>query len=117
MQIIARAQDVGTGEDTREHVERRIGFALGRFADRIVRVLVTLRDLNGPRGGVDKLCRVAVQMRRLDPVTVTAEASGVHEAIDLAAERAKRAVSRRIDRRRHRRDGGAGRSSRGSAPS
>ena len=43
-----------------DHIERRLRFALDRFGDRIARVFVFLHDRNGPRGGIDKICRVLV---------------------------------------------------------
>ena len=40
------------------HVERRLRFALSRFGQKIRLAAVQLADLNGPRGGLDKQCRV-----------------------------------------------------------
>ena len=45
------------------HVERRLRFALTRFSGRIGRVNVFLTDQNGPRGGIDKTCRIVVRLR------------------------------------------------------
>lgn len=41
-----------------EHGERRLRFALTRISDRIRRVTVRLGDVDGPRGGEDKFCRI-----------------------------------------------------------
>jgi hypothetical protein len=40
-------------------------FATDRFERHIRDVGVVLRDVNGPHGGIDKLCRVTARLRRL----------------------------------------------------
>ncbi len=82
----------------RAHVHRRLGFALGRFSDRIQRVRVVLGDENGPKGGLDKTCRVRVDLRGLGEVIVEQADSDVYAAIDRAADRVGRTVARQIDR-------------------
>ena len=47
---------------TREWIERRVQFALGRFIARICRVVVIVDDINGPRGGNDQRCRLRISL-------------------------------------------------------
>ncbi len=42
------------------HVRKRLDFLLGHGIRRVRRVDVTLSDLNGPRGGVDKRCLIKI---------------------------------------------------------
>jgi len=58
MRMMIHSRKIALPRTLRDHVERRLGFALGRFENRIDRVTVWLEDLNGPRGGVDKRCRI-----------------------------------------------------------
>jgi ribosomal subunit interface protein len=85
-------------ENLRDHVEKRIDFALARFEERIVRVSVKLKDINGPRGGVDKECRIITQLRGLPNVIVTQEAPDAHSAVDQAADRIGNTVARKLSR-------------------
>ena len=87
--------------ELREFAERRLLFAFSRFAPRIDRVSLDISDSNGPRGGVDKVCRVRVEMKRMRDVQVVDEAAEVAAAIVQAVDRARRAVSRTIDREAH----------------
>jgi ribosome-associated translation inhibitor RaiA len=75
-------------------------YALGRFEGRVNVVTARLADLNGPRGGVDKRCRISVAVRAGDPVLVEDADTDLYAAIDRAAERAGRAVWRQLARRR-----------------
>ena len=77
-------------------VRKRLDFLLGRRFRRLRRVDVTLSDLNGPRGGVDKRCLVKVSIDGLRPVVVEDVQSDLYMAIDRAAGRASRTVLRRM---------------------
>jgi len=82
------------------HVERRLRFALSRFSGRIRRVNVFLADQNGPRGGIDKTCRIVVRLR--DGGDVVAEVSDVdwEIAVDRATTRVGHSTGRDLARRR-----------------
>jgi hypothetical protein len=59
---------------------------------------VSLKDLNGPRGGLDKHCRIAIRLERPGRLIVIEDVDAEPEAaISRAAERASRAVTRAID--------------------
>jgi putative sigma-54 modulation protein len=82
------------------HVERRLCFALSRFSGRIRRVDVFLADENGPRGGIDKTCRIVVRLR--DGGDVIAEVSDVdwEIAVDRATTRIGHTTGRELARQR-----------------
>jgi putative sigma-54 modulation protein len=80
----------------REHARRRLGFALGRFAGRVTSVWVRLEDLNGPRGGVDKQCRVEVRGTPRWRVVVVDSDADLYATVDRAADRVRRTVARMI---------------------
>ena len=98
MRIEMTARGVGLTAATRGHVERRLYFALGRFADRVSQVHVRLADVNGPKGGVDKSCRIRVRLFGLPTVVVEQMDSDLNAAIDRSADRIGRAVARKLDR-------------------
>ncbi len=79
------------------HLIRRLSFSLGRFADRVRSVRAVLSDENGPRGGLDKHCRLQVRTPQ-GLVQVVERDSDVLVAIDLASDRLHRALGRLFDR-------------------
>lgn len=109
MKIVSR---VGKGlpKTVRDVVERRAALKLSRFADLIAAVHVSVRDINGPRGGVDLRCRVRVQLKRGPDVIIQETAASVKDAIIGAFDRAARSVARRLQRQAERgHTGGRGR--------
>ncbi|MEO8542421.1 MAG: HPF/RaiA family ribosome-associated protein [Burkholderiaceae bacterium] len=82
------------------HVRRRLGFGLTRHSARVVRVVVRLGDENGPRGGVDKFCRIQVQLIDAPQVVIRDCGPELYAVIDRAGDRTARAVAKRLERAR-----------------
>ena len=78
----------------------RTRFAMRRLHWLVPRARVNLSDLNGPRGGVDKRCRLELRAPAGPAVVVTAVATDWRRALDLALTRAVRALLRWWQRRR-----------------
>jgi ribosome-associated translation inhibitor RaiA len=98
LQIVARNLELTSSQ--REIVERRLGFALGRFGNRVRIVSVRFTDVNGPRGGVDTTCRIVATIVPKGEVRVEVTDVGVEAAVSRAAKRIARRVSTELDRRR-----------------
>lgn len=98
MKIHVRSKQVTIDDDVRDYIERRFQLGLGRYSSRIFRVSVQIIDMNGPRGGADKACRVEVKFRSFGGVFVENTDSNLYSAVDRAADKAGRAVARVISR-------------------
>lgn len=90
---------VALTESLRSRLQQRLAFALGRFADAISHIAVSLKDTNGPRGGVDQCCRIRVHLDGTrTPVIVESTQTDLGVAIDTAADRIGHTLARVIDR-------------------
>src|SRR5262245_9276860 len=100
--------NVGVSQALSQYVERRFQVALGRFSKRLPLVTVRLMDENGPKGGVDKRCQVLLSMPPATAMMVDESHADLYTAIDRAADRSSRAVTRELGRRRSKRHVAAG---------
>lgn len=98
MRVDVTGQGFNVTEALRDHIERRLEFAVARFEDHIDTVSVRLEDMNGPRGGVDKECRVHVKLLGLPSVIITQSAKDAYAAVDRAADRLGHTVARKLER-------------------
>ena len=98
MQFEIRGRDISISQALHDYIERRLRFALDRFARRIRQVRVTLGDLNGPRGGIDKCCKLAILLDHSSTVVVESHASTIYAAIDYVADKATTYIDRRLKR-------------------
>ena len=100
MQIDIQARNFQLTDALRNHIERRLGFALSARYDHIQRVIVRLSDINGPRGGADKCCHMQVVLAHLPEVVIEDTEADLYAAIDRAADRVSRTIGRRLARQR-----------------
>ena len=115
MQVLFKSRHNDANE-LRELAERRVRFVLRRMGWLVPRADVQMSDVNGPRGGVDKRCQVALQTPGAGSVVAVAVARDWRTALDQALTRAARALMRlwrrshetRHPRRRHVAPGSAG---------
>ncbi len=96
IEIIDRSRLLDNG--TCQLAERRLLFALSRFDSRIKQVDLVIEDENGPRGGIDKSCRISISLHRAADVVISDKDTDVIKCISRAAERGSRAVARSIAR-------------------
>ena len=69
MQWDLKAAAVHASEGLKDRIDRRLRFALPRFDGRVDHVVVFLKSLNGPKGGIDKSVRI---LAHIDGVGVVA---------------------------------------------
>lgn len=83
----------------RRFAAQKLDVALSCFSDGIEAASVRLRDINGAdRGGVDKLCRVAITLKGNSVVVIEELGSNILLAIERAVDRLRQRVSRQLSR-------------------
>jgi hypothetical protein len=93
-----RSAGVELTQGTRDWIQARTGRQFGKFAKQIERITLRFKDVNGPRGGKDMLCRAKVVLSGRPNVVVEERAKTARKAFDLAAPSAGRAVQKAIGR-------------------
>ena len=100
MKLTIRARHIDLPSELRDQIHRRLHFALGRFASEFHSVDLSISDLNGPKGGADKQCRIQIRGRAVGTVVIEHVGSEILPVVSLAADRAERAVVRGLARGR-----------------
>lgn len=99
MKVLFESRDP-EGARLRNVAVGRVRFAMRRLSWLVPRAEVHLMDINGPRGGVDKRCQVALKTSRVGTVVITAIARDWQVALEEALSRATRVLVRNIGRAR-----------------
>lgn len=97
MQVLFKSRDPQASE-LRELSERRVRFVFRRLGWRVSRAEVQLSDMNGPRGGIDKHCRVSLKTEGAGTVVAVSSASDWRTALNQALARAARFLMRTLRR-------------------
>jgi len=98
MKTDIRSQSFTITDAMRSFIQQRVRQAFGHFAEHIDRVEVRLTDINGPRGGIDKACRIVVRGPGLSLV-VNDQDADAYDAAARVLHRAGHALTRRVKRR------------------
>lgn len=98
MNIAIQSNGLILTESLRAYVHRRLETSLGWALTR--RLAVWLSDINGPRGGRDKRCKIQISLDHGKTIVIEDTEEDMYAAIDLAAERAERALARQLARGR-----------------
>jgi ribosome-associated translation inhibitor RaiA len=95
-----RVSEVDLDDDDLDYIRQRLGMKLGKFASSIERVTVRVKDINGDRGGIDKVCNIKVVVSGLPSVVVEGRSDSIRAAVNSALAAVERAVRRVVQRRR-----------------
>ncbi len=99
MNLFLRARNVEVPESLARDIERRLRVVLSRFGRRISHVTIRFSDVNGERGGVDKLCRVEARVWGRLPLAAEGISDDLRTAAVCAVDRIGRVVERALGRR------------------
>ena len=100
MQLQIHRQNIRLDQGQLEEIERRMMFALDQFDSWVVDATVYVEDVNGNKGGIDKSCRVLVNLRSGKTIKVEDIDAELMAAVARAADRLSNAVGREIERKR-----------------
>lgn len=98
MQVLFESRDP-EGVRLRRLATTRVRFVMRRLAWMVPRARVELTDINGPRGGVDKRCRVELRTDGAGTLVVTSLARDWRVALNTALARAARVLVRALRKR------------------
>ena len=101
--IQIRVQGIDGGPEglkERGQIQKTYEFALDRFVHTIREVEVWCADINGPRGGIDKTCRVQLRLYPRGMLTAKSSGSSFTHAAREACEKVKALLSKKLSKRK-----------------
>ena len=99
MRVEIRSHLVSIDTESRGQIAQRIESALEPFRHAVREVTAFLTDINGPRGGSDKRCRLVVSLPPGGRVVVSHTDRDLLAAAERAAARCRFAIRRYLKRR------------------
>lgn len=92
--IINSDSNLDIGDTAISDIERVLQNRLGRFEDKLTRVVVHLKDENGQKTGgrSDKRCMLEARPESLNAINVTHDAPSVDESVKNACKKLERVL-------------------------
>jgi ribosomal subunit interface protein len=101
MKVLLRGVHLDLTDALKAYVDEHLVSHIERFADdEAAEIDISLVDTNGPKGGVDKECRVTVRLPGLSSVHVTETSDSLFPAIDASRDRLEKTLKRTLEKRR-----------------
>ncbi|MDM7860650.1 HPF/RaiA family ribosome-associated protein [Alteromonas sp. ASW11-36] len=100
MHIKINSRDFSVTPALGKFIDEKMKFALSRYSQRIRVAELTLKDINGPRGGIDKQCTIKMKLNQFKTLVVEDTSEDAYESITACCQRAKRRIERHFNRAR-----------------
>ncbi|MFT5718697.1 MAG: putative sigma-54 modulation protein, partial [Oleiphilaceae bacterium] len=94
--ISVNSTNLDISEQLKLELNQRIKSTFSRINDRIAKVTISLKSINGPKAGDDKECKVKLTIPGLHAVVVTSRKDKVGKAISTALRTANQTVLRKL---------------------
>ena len=91
---------LGVSRQVGRLIEKQLRARFTRFREKIGTIIVRVGNVNRPKGGVDRRCRLLVRTHGKREIVINDRDADLYIAIDRAASRAGRALGRAIGRSR-----------------
>lgn len=101
MLIDIQAQHVPLSPAAKEKIRNKLAATFSRFDHHVNAVTFRISDNNGPKGGLDKSCCLTVKLDKTKDVVITGKYENTFQCLERSCERAKKNISKQIDKYHH----------------
>lgn len=100
MNITTSAKDFDMTPAIDQFVREQLRMNLQRHGADILAADVFLKDINGPKGGVDKQALIRIRLRNRQVIALETEHEDLYAAVRTGAKRTKRTINRQLRKAR-----------------
>ncbi len=98
MKLAIKARNLTLSPSESERIKRRVHYCFFRIKHHIRDISLTLEDINGPKGGRDKECRINVSLNSGKTLFLSEKQAELGHAADKVLQRASFNVQKRLKR-------------------
>ncbi len=100
MEMTIQTQGFKLTRSLEQFIRYQIIKALRCCSDNVERVVVRLKDINGPKGGEDKHCYVEIKLARKPMLVITKTHGDMYHSVRQTTKKAARTALRQLKKRR-----------------
>lgn len=90
---------INRSKEITNYINKRISSAFKRAQDAIESTSLTISDINGPKGGIDKECTIIIKAAGMKSIVISEQQSKLHTAIDRCVSRANQTLMKQLQKR------------------
>lgn len=96
MQLIIHSTNISLSQQVRRRLASQLDGAFSRTGNLIQRVTLTVKDINGPKGGRDKQCKLELSLAGLPAILVEATQDSLLKSFNHVVRRARNILVRKM---------------------
>jgi ribosome-associated translation inhibitor RaiA len=100
MRIDIQTTEINLGQNFKQMLKVKIRRLFQHNSQHIRLINITFRDINGPKGGEDKLCKVNIFASRGQHILVSVKDNSAFKAATLAIKKANNTLHRQLGKAR-----------------
>lgn len=98
MELTVTDLNVDLSKKSKRQIRHKIRRMFERVCDKVYAIKVVINDINGPKGGMDKICRVIIRAKGSKDVIVTVNKESSMAAVHTALSRARATLLKKVKR-------------------
>lgn len=91
--------NIELSNDNLSSIKQKARRMFNAISDSIQIMKITLNDINGPKGGKDKHCRIVIHTKGMPDIVITDNQTSVMSAVNAALARARTTLLRKVKRK------------------
>ena len=99
MELTITDLNVELSNENLSRVKQKARHMFSKIGDSVQKIKVIIDDINGPKGGKDKHCRVVIQTIGMPDIVITDNQTSTMTAVNIALSRAKNTLLRKVKRK------------------
>ena len=101
MELTITDLNVGLSNENLSRIRQKTRRMFGKICDSVKAINVTIDDINGPKGGKDKNCRIIIHTKGIPDIVITDNQTSVMSAVNISLSRARMALLRKVKRKQN----------------
>lgn len=99
MELVITDLNTGLSNENLSRIRQKIRRMFSKFCNSIKVIKVTIDDINGPKGGKDKNCRIIIHTKGMPDIVITDNQTSVISAVNISLSRARVTLLRKVKRK------------------
>ncbi len=101
MKIDIQAKQLKLGQTFKHNIKVKIRRLFQHSIEHIDHINITVADINGPKGGEDKVCKINVSVGGMPNILVSAREASAYKAVTQAIRKASASLNRQRQKARN----------------
>jgi ribosome-associated translation inhibitor RaiA len=99
MELTITDLNIELDNQNKARIRQKVSRTFNKICDHIQKINLTINDINGPKGGKDKRCRIVIHTKGIPDIVITDSQKSIGSAVNIALTRARVTLLKKLKRK------------------